>query len=132
MRILKNQSGKSTVGWLILLGVIFVIVVPGVKIVPVYLKDMKINDTLKKLETDVLKAQAESTITPEKIKIDLLNRLLAQNIPEITEDEVTVTETSDKYIVQVQHLFREKIVGNKYYTRNFDKTIEIPLVIKNL
>jgi hypothetical protein len=132
MRILKNQSGKSTVGWLIVLGVIFVIVVPGVKIVPVYLKDMKINDTLKKLETDVLKAQAESTITPDKIKIDLLNRLLAQDIPEITDDEITITETSDKYIVQVQHLFREKIVGNTYYTRNFDKTIEIPLVIKNM
>jgi hypothetical protein len=132
MRILKNQSGKSIVGWLIVLLVIAIIAVPGVKIVSVYLKDAKINDTLKKLETDVLKAQAESVITPDKIKIDLLNRLSAQDITEITEDDVTITETSDKYIVRVQHLFAEKIIADKYYTRNFDKTIEIPLVIKNL
>jgi hypothetical protein len=132
MRILRNQSGKSIVGWLIILAVIVIVAVPGVKVISVYLKDAKINDTLKKLETDVLKAQAESTITPEKIKIDLLNRLLSENIPEVTEEDVTVTETSDKYIVRVQHLFVEKIIGDKYYTRNFDKTIEIPLVIKNL
>lgn len=132
MRILRNQNGRSIVGWLVVLLVIAIIAVPGVKVASVYLKDAKINDTLKKLETDVLKAQAESTITAEKIKIDLLNRLLAENIPEITEEDVTVTETSDKYIVQVQHLFAEKIIGDKYYTYNFDKTIEIPLVIKNL
>ncbi len=132
MRVLKGQNGKSNIGWLILLAVIFIVTVPGVKIIPIYLKDMKINDTLKKLETDVLKAQAESTITPEKIKIDLLNRLLAQDVPEITEEDVTITETSDKYIVRVHHQFIEKIVGSKYYTYNFDKTIEIPLVIKNL
>jgi hypothetical protein len=132
MRILKEQSGKSNIGWLILLLVIFVITVPGVKIVPIYIKDMKINDTLKKLETSVLKAQAESGITAGKIKVDLLNRLLAENVPDITEEDVTVTETSDKYIVRVQHQFIEKIIANKYYTYNFDKTIEIPLVIKNL
>lgn len=56
MRVEKGQSGKSNIGWLILLAVIFIVTVPGVKIIPIYLKDMKINDTLKKLETDVLKA----------------------------------------------------------------------------
>jgi hypothetical protein len=130
MSILKNQNGGSHIGWLIMLGLIIIIAVPGMKIVPVYLKDTKIDGALKKLEVDVVKSQAESTVTPDKIKSDLLDRYALKDIPEITDDDITVTETSDKFIVRIQHEFKVRIILDKYFTLNVDRSAEIPIIIK--
>jgi hypothetical protein len=130
MSILKNQNGGSYIGWLILLVLIIIIGVPGMKIVPVYLKDMKIDGALKNLEADTVKAQAESTVTSDKIKRDLLNRYALKDIPEITDDDITVTETSDNFIVRIQHEFKVRIILDKYFTLNVDRSAEIPIIIK--
>jgi hypothetical protein len=129
MFILKQQKGMSAVGWLLLLALIIVIVIPGRKIIPIYINDLKITIALNNLSSD-LGAQAGMT-SPEKIKSDLLKRFELQHMPEITADEITVTQSLNNYHVRITHQYREKIIEDKYFTLSIDKSVDMPIIIKH-
>jgi hypothetical protein len=130
MNTLKKQNGMSGIGWLLLV-LIIIISVPGIKIINVYIKDMKINAEINKLGGDLLKLQINLKITPEKIKSDLLDRFALKGMPEITADEITVTESDVNYNVRIQHQFKEQIIMDKYFILNVDRAVDIPIIIKN-
>jgi hypothetical protein len=130
MRLLKTQHGMSRVGWLIL--VLFIIIlVPGIKIIPVYIKDMKIHDEMNRLGDNLLNSQANIKITPEIIRSYLLNRFALKGIPEITADEIIITETDVNCNVRIRHQFKERIIKDKYFILNFDRAVNIPIILKD-
>ena len=129
MRRLKQQKGMTAIGWLLTIGVIIAVSIPAMKIIPIYLSDIKVHNALKKLESDMA-AQAH-IITAEKIKKDLLHRFELQNMPEITPDEITVIQTDDAFKVRITHQYKERIIKDKYFTFSIDKSVEIPIIIKN-
>lgn len=126
MRILKKQNGMSMIGWLITIGLIIAVSIPGIKIIPIYIHSLKINQSLKNLKSD-LNIQA-NIANPEKIKIFLLDSLKLQQMPEITPDEITVTQLDDKYIVRITHQYQERIIQDRYFTLNIDKSVDIPSI----
>ncbi len=128
MDILKQQKGISAIGGLLLLVLLIVIAIPARKIIPIYINDLKITVALNGLSSD-LAAQADMT-TPEKIKNDLLKRFELQHMPEITADEVTVTQSYNEYNVKITHQFKEQIWEDKYFTLNIDKSVDIPIILK--
>lgn len=127
MDILKKQNGMSAIGWLLLIGLIIAVSFPAMKILPIYLKDMKIDTALKKVESE-LEAQVKST-TPENIKQNLLDRFNLQQMPEITADEITVTQSGDKYNVRIQHQYKERIIKDKHFILNVDRSIDVPITM---
>jgi hypothetical protein len=128
MYILKQQKGMSAVGWLLLLVLLVVLVIPGRKIIPIYINYLKITVALNGLSSD-LTAQADMT-TSEKIKNDLLKRFELQHMPEITSDEVTVTPSYKKFNVRVTHQYKEQIWEDKYFIFNIDKSVDMPIILK--
>lgn len=129
LRRLKQQKGMTAIGWLLTIGFIIAVSMPAMKIIPIYLSDIKVHNALKKLESD-LAAQA-NIITAEKIKKDLLHRFELQNMPEITPDEVMVTQTNDEFKVRITHQYKERIIKDKYFIFNIDKSVTVPIMIKN-
>jgi hypothetical protein len=129
LRRLKQQKGMTAIGWLLTIGLIIAFSIPAMKIIPIYFSDIKVHNALKKLESD-LAAQA-NIITAEKIKKDLLHRFELQNMPEITPDEVMVTQTNDEFIVRITHQYKERIIKDKYFIFNIDKSVTVPIMIKN-
>ena len=129
MRILNQQKGMSAIGWLLLLALIIIIAIPGKKIIPIYINYLKITVALNSLSSD-LAAQADMT-SSEKIKNDLLKRFKLQQMPEITADEITVTQSYDKYNVRITHQYKEQIMEDKYFTLNIDKSVDMPIILKH-
>ena len=126
---LRQQNGMTAVGWLLTVGLIIAASIPAMKIIPIYLSDVKVHNALKKLEMD-LTSQA-GIMTAAKIKQGLLHRFELQNMPEITPDEIMVTQTADAFKVRITHQYSERIIKDKYFTFKIDKSVEIPIIIKN-
>lgn len=127
MAISQKQNGMSAIGWVLFIGLIAAVSIPGMKIIPIYLNDMKIHNALNKLESDL--ASQVSFTTPEKIKSDLLTRFALQQMPEITPDEIMITQADDKYTVRITHQYRERIIQDKYFTLNVDKSVDITSIV---
>jgi hypothetical protein len=131
MSILKKQNGMSLIGWLITIGLIIFVSIPAIKIIPIYIKDMKIHSEMNKLGDDIVNSQEALKITPEKIKSYLLNRFALKGITEITADEIIITESEFNFNVRIQHQFKERIIKDKYFILNSDRTVNIPIITKN-
>jgi hypothetical protein len=131
MSILKKQNGMSLIGWLITIGLIIFVSIPAIKIIPIYIKDMKIHSEMNKLGDDIVNSQEALKITPEKIKSYLLNRFAHKGITEITADEIIITESEFNFNVRIQHQFKERIIKDKYFILNSDRTVNIPIITKN-
>ena len=52
-------------------------------------------------------------------------------MPEITADEITVTQSYDKYNVRITHQYKEQIMEDKYFTLNIDKSVDMPIILKH-
>lgn len=131
MNSLKKQNGMSLVGWLITIALIIVVAIPSIKIIPIYIKDMKIHSEMNKLGDDILKKQDSLRVTPQTIKAHLLERLTLKGVTEITADDIMITESEYNFNVRVQHEFKERIINDKYFTLNSDRIVNIPIITKN-
>ncbi len=131
MNILKKQNGMSWVGWLITIALIIAVAIPSIKIIPIYIKDMKIHSEMNKLGDDILKKQDSLRVTPQTIQEHLLERLTLKGVTEITADDIMITESEYNFNVRVQHEFKERIISDKYFTLNSDRTVNIPIITKN-
>ena len=128
MRILKKQGGMSTVGWIFFIGLMIAVAIPGMKIIPIYMSSFKIHKALQKMESDVV---AQTNLTnPAKIKQDLLDRFALQQMPEITADEIIVTQFRDKYTIRITHRYKERLYQDRFFTLDIDRTAEIPIIIQ--
>lgn len=129
MAISKKQDGMSTIGWILLIGFIIAVSIPGMKIIPIYINDLKIHNALNKMKSAT--AVQTNLTNPSKIKKDLLDRFELQQMPEITPDEIIVTQSQDKFTIRITHQYKEHLFKDRYFTLNIDKTVEIPIIIKN-
>jgi len=129
MHILKKQDGMSTVGRIFFIGLMIAVAIPGMKIIPIYMNNFKIHNALKKMESDV--AAQTALITPAKIRQNLLDRFALQQMPEITPEDITVTQFRDKITVRITHRYKERLYRDRFFTLDIDKTAEIPIIIKN-
>jgi len=129
--MINKESGMSLIGGLITVALIIVVATLAIKIIPIYIKDMNIHAEMNKLGDDILKSQETSRITPETIKNHLLNRFALKGVTEITSDEIVVTESEVNFNVSVQHEFKARIIQNKYFTLNSNRTVNIPIITKH-
>lgn len=129
MHILKRQDGMSTIGWIFFIGLMIAAAIPGMKIIPIYINNFKIHNTLKGMESDVA---AQTTLTtPAKIRQNLLDRFALQQMPEITPEDITITQFRDKVTVRITHRYKERLYRDRFFMLDIDKTAEIPIIIKN-
>jgi len=105
MAISKKQDGMSTIGWILLIGFIIAVSIPGMKIMPIYINDLKIHNALNKMKSYT--AVQTNLTNPAKIKKDLLDRFELQQMPEITPDEIIVTKSQDKFTIRITHQYKE-------------------------
>lgn len=92
---------------------------------------MKIHSEMNKLGDDILKKQDSLRVTPQTIQAHLLERLILKGVTEITADDIMITESEYNFNVRVQHEFKERIISDKYFTLNSDRTVNIPIITKN-
>ena len=125
MRRFKQQQGMTAIGWLLLLVWIITILLPTVKIVPMYINSLKISYALEMIESELL--THGKTITPEEIKDFLLNHFEYKMLKEVTANEIMISQGDHTYNVRIVHQFKEQMMGNWYIILIVDKSVDVPM-----
>ncbi|MBN1366203.1 MAG: hypothetical protein JW976_15475 [Syntrophaceae bacterium] len=123
---LKKQGGLAKIIWILLLGLIIVFSVPAIKIVSVHINARRIASVMKNLEDDAF-FRVYALSGAENIKKELLLRFDLEGVPEVTSDEITVTEADDVFDVRVTHHYEVKIIMDKYFTLDIDESGYVPI-----
>jgi hypothetical protein len=117
----RSQAGVTAIGFLILASLFGIVGLAGLKIVPMYLRNMRMNTILEDLQTDF----RSSGRGPTDIRMEI-NRRLAVEGMRIPRENITVSQGKNGYVVRVQVENREAFVGDVYFLVLYDKQVEIP------
>lgn len=125
MNILSRQNGKIKIIWILVLGLIIFVSIPAYNIISIRINANRIASVMRTLKSDsYFQLYA---ISADNIKAELLNRFELEKVPEITADEITVTDAGDRFDVRVTHHYEQKIILDKYYVLDIDESAYVPI-----
>ena len=125
MNILRKQDGIGMISGIILLAFIISILLIGIKIAKLYVDCDRMTNDLKQFKIDTL--MQTKVFNSEDVKNELLKRLHLQNMPEITADEINVTQVDKNYKIVIKHQFKEEIAENLYIMRVVNEEFYMPV-----
>lgn len=121
IRLLKKQQGLTLISLTFVLTLAGAIFLLALTIIPIYLNHNKLTRSLADLKStpDIeSKNQAE-------IRDSLTKRLLMNNIDDVTQEDITITQYGDYFKVSVDYEVVKKIVGNLSVLVEFKDDIEV-------
>jgi hypothetical protein len=118
--IRSRQRGITVLGFLVLACAFGALGLAGIKLVPMYLNNMR----LSKVLDDVQRELGGNVTTPNAILVELEKRFSIEDI-KLPRDEVKITQVRDGYAVRIEHEARASYVANLSLLVLFEKQIEI-------
>jgi hypothetical protein len=116
----RRQAGITAIGFLALAIVFGVVGLAGIKIVPLYLQQMRLAQVLEDIQTN-LEGNAP---TPQGIRNELAKRFSIEGVS-MPPDAVKITQVRDGYQVQIHQESRALFFGNLWFMMVFDEQAEI-------
>lgn len=115
-----RQRGITVLGFLVLACVFGALGLAGIKIVPMYIKNMRLSTVL----TDVEREMRGTPLSPAAIISELEKRFSIEDI-KLPRESIKINQTRDGYNVQIKHEDRAPYAANLWLVVTFDKQIEI-------
>jgi hypothetical protein len=115
-----RQAGITALGFLILATLVGVVGLAVIKVVPMYIKNMRMSTILNDLERD-LSGQGP---TPVTIRNELGKRFSVEDI-NMNIDAFKITQTKNGFTLRVTYEERASYVADVYLVVAFDKQVEI-------
>jgi hypothetical protein len=115
-----RQAGITAIGFLVLAIVFGIVGLAGIKIVPLYLEQMRLRQVLE----DLAAGFDDATPTPQAIRIELGKRFSIEGV-NLPSDAVKITQVRDGYQVQIHHENRTPFVANIWFMMIFDEKVEV-------
>jgi hypothetical protein len=115
-----SQAGMTALGFLILASLVGVVGLAVLKVTPMYLKNMRMSQVLKDVET-ALSGQGP---TPVMIRQEFGKRFAIEDI-NLNTDSVKITQSKNGYSVRIQYEERAPYIADIYLVVAFDKQVEI-------
>ena len=115
-----SQAGVTALGFLILTVLFGAVGYAGLKVVPMYIKQMRMNTIL----ADVQHELAGGAVTPTAIRNELARRFSIEDI-NFDVDAFKITQTKNGFTLRVQYDDRAAYVANMYLVVAYDKQVEI-------
>jgi hypothetical protein len=116
----RGQSGITVLGFLILAALVGVVGLAVLKVTPMYIKNMRMNQVLSDIERE-LSGQAP---TPATIRNELAKRFSVEDI-RIDVNAPKITQSKNGYTLHVQYEDRAPYVAGVYLVLAYDKQVEI-------
>lgn len=116
-----KQKGLTAISFLVLAAMIGVIGLAGLKLVPVYLENMKI----KKILTDVKAEFDGQSPTPAELRRALDRKLDIEMVYSLEGRDFNIQSTGDGVIVGARYERPESFIGNISLLVSFDNEVEI-------
>ena len=117
----RRQAGITAIGFLFLAAVFGFIGLAGIKMVPLFLKRMQIQDVLSDIERE-LPGSGKNALG---IRQELDSRFYIEGI-EIPRQDVSISQVRGGYQVHVQHESRAEFLGGVWFMVLVDEQVEIP------
>ncbi len=119
MRSLQQQKGVTTVGWLIILGLIGFFVLLILRMGPAYMEYYKIVSTL-----EVMKDESGFE-SPKQIRDMAERRFDISYVHSISQKDLKIKPYGEQYLVRAKYESRVHLFGNVYVVMLFDKQVKV-------
>jgi hypothetical protein len=116
----RRQAGITAIGFLILACLFGVVGLAALKVVPMYLQNMR----LSKVLDDTQRELSGKGPTPASIRRELDNRFSIEDI-NLSPESIKINQGRNGYDVQIQHENRAPYVADIWLVVVFDKKVEI-------
>jgi hypothetical protein len=115
-----RQAGITVIGFLILATLFGVVGLAAMKLVPMYLQNMRLSAVLEDVQTE-LNGQGSS---PANILNELYKRFSVEGV-NLPRENVKITQGKNGYLVRIQYENRATYVANIWLLLSFDEQVEI-------
>jgi hypothetical protein len=116
----RKQAGITALGFLFLAAVFGILGYAVIRIVPLYMQNMRLSTVLDDISTEM---QTQNK-TAGSIRIELLKRFSIEGI-RIPREDVTIKQVNGGYQVRIQHESRTPFLADIWFLVAFDKQVEI-------
>jgi len=116
----QRQAGVTAIGFVFLAALFGVIALGVLKVVPLYLQNMRLTTVLESVQVE-LDGNGGSALG---IKNALYSRFSIEGLT-IPEESVKITQVREGYQVRIQYENRTEYVADLWFLLEFDKQIEI-------
>jgi hypothetical protein len=116
----SRQRGITFLGLLILAVLVGVVVLAGIKLVPMYVMDMKLSKALDGIGEELIGKE----VNPSSIQYALYKKFSVEDI-NLPKDSIKVAPSKNGFAVRVQYENRASYLGDIWLMIVFDKTVEI-------
>lgn len=112
----RRQAGITAIGFLFLAAVFGLIGLGAMRLVPLYLENMRLSTVLDDLQRDA------NGLTPQGIRIEMAKRFSIEGVRVPTEN-VKISQVRDGYQVRVQYENRAPFIADIWFLVAFDKQV---------
>lgn len=116
----SRQRGITFIGLLILAVLVGVVGLAGIKLVPMYIMDMKLGKALEGLSEELNGKE----VTSQSIQYALYKKFSVEDI-NLPKDSIKVAPSKSGFSVRIQWENRTSYLGDVWLMIVFDKTVEI-------
>lgn len=122
MRSLQQQKGVTTIGWLIILGLIGFFVLLTLRMAPEYMEYYKVASTLDTMEKE------SGFSSPADIRRMAENRFEISYVSAIGPKDLKIKPFGQHYLVRADYESRVHLFANVYVVMAFDKQVQVKRV----
>jgi hypothetical protein len=116
----RGQAGVTVIGFLILASLFGLVALGGIKVVPMYIKNMRMSTILD----DVQRELSGTGTNPAGIRNAISKRLSVESI-DLAADSIKINQANNGYQVRVQYEERAPYIADVWLLVAFDKQVEI-------
>jgi len=116
----SRQRGITLLGLLILAMLVGIVGLAGIKIVPMYIMDLKLSKALEGISEDLNGKE----VSPQSIQYALAKRFSVEDV-NLPKDSIKVAPSKNGFAVRIQYENRASYLGDVWLMVIFDKTVEI-------
>ena len=120
-KVAHGQRGMTTIGWLIVLGLIAFFALLILRLAPAYMEYYTVSSALDSLQQEPFIGSK----TPMEIRNLLQRRFDVNDVKSIEAKDVKVTQSGGRTTIEANYEVRVPMLGNIDAMAKFDKSVEV-------
>jgi len=116
-----RQKGLSSAGWLAMIGVFGILIVTGIRVIPIFIENFNIKTVLESV-------QGDARINPKSKRAiweSIQKRLAVNEVYLIKREDLKMTRKNGKTTITITYESRRPYVGNLFIGGAFSESVVI-------
>ena len=116
----SRQSGITFIGWVVLLVPVAIVFFAGIKVLPFYMNHFKVT---KALEQTAVENRDASTLSANKIRVELEKRFDIEGIEEPAVNSIAIEREDGDWVLTAEYDRETGLMGNLDLKVHFNKRV---------